>query len=186
MDIISQKNRDKLTVSGYVRQKTNDRNIPLEIINIILDYFLIILDSWDSTYNAHLKITDEYKVENLKKLQHNAAYGNLVIKEGEIYKWKIKLTKYKFVGGNRHAPYIGIIKDSADLNYYKTHGHNFKDDGYLFCCGARQVLRPGNKKYGGSGNSTYFNKVGDIIEMTLDLNNYTLSYCHYMVNISTL
>ena len=167
--------RDKLTVFGYVRQKINERNIPLEIINIILEYFLTILDSWNIAYGEGLNITDELKMEHVGGHKHVAAFGNLIIKQGEIYKWKLKVTKYAGCFGNSHTPYIGVIKSDADLSHYKTRGHNFKNDGYLFCCGKRQILRPIEINYG-KGESTYFNKVGDIIEIRLDLIDYTLSY----------
>ena len=168
----------KLTVFGYVRDATKNMkffmnmHVPSEVINVIFEFYLLG-DSWNTEYAQHIYITDEYKMENIKPYDdHCAAYGNVVVKQGTVYKWTIKLTKYSLCGGNIHHPYIGVIKDDPSiLKSYKYRGHSFAPHGYLFCCGKQRILRPTKKSYGRE-----FNKVGDIMEMILDLQNYTLRY----------
>eukprot|EP01084_Bolivina_argentea_P246157 412011_1 len=122
--------------------------IPLGVIDIMVHFFYIC-DSWNTNYNQNnIKITNEYFMENTSP-NHATAYGNIVVMKGTIYSWKIRLISYKKTSGNTHHPYIGIIKDEPQiLNENTGKGYNFRESGYVFCCGRETVLRPSNKRYG--------------------------------------
>ena len=90
----------------------------------------------------------------------------------QICKWKIKMIKYPGYEHNEYSPYIGIIKDDDKLlNKYKIQGTNLKKDGYIFCSGPITVKRPSDQKYGKP-----FTKNGSVMEIILNLQNYTIKY----------
>ena len=90
--------RSKLLVFGYVRLNENIINlfsiIPISIIILIYEY-QYIFDSWNiKCINKHFKIIDEYTIKTTKNIIMTA-YGNKIIKFGEYYHWKIKITSPK-------------------------------------------------------------------------------------------
>ena len=168
----------KKIVFGYIHKMINKINfflsidIPKEIINVIMIYFYEPRDEWNNDYNeSAIKIIDKYTAKCIKQTCA-AVYGDKVMKPGKVFKWKIWLIEYQR-NSNDHSPYIGVIKDSQFILKKRIHDlyTSLDNDGYILCSGKEKLLRPTRKIYGEP-----FVNIGNVMELTLNLKNFTVSY----------
>ena len=157
----------KFTVHGYIRKMMI--NIPEEIITIII-LFYEPRDKWLNLYeNKRIKFINKYTAECIEQ-RLVSCHGSRVISIGESFKWRIKLLKHQR-NSNDYAPYIGVIKNVPEYLSNTITDPKYGSIGYLFCSGTKTRLRPSEKEYG-----VPFVKVDDILELTLNLRNFTICY----------
>lgn len=176
--------REELLIWGYVRQIQSEykiENIPVEINGIIL-LFKKLQDKWSEKYlNRDNEIHEETKLmTNLYTSKcYSTAYGDSVVDDG-IFKWRLKIMSLKYPSGyeEKESPYIGIIEDDTEhLERYK-YDVNWDDYGYQLH-GLDGSLHCYIQNYDYIQTSDYcckWNKKGDILEITLDLHEQTLSF----------
>lgn len=176
--------RDELLACGFVRANSK-KNLALEIIQICMLFF-ISCEEWDMEYKGKwLEISGPFNqfVEYTNPQTNpscQSAIGSLRVSSGKHH-WKFKLTKIDLSTKVTIRIAIGIInmnevtesdlKDMKDTFLSNAHGllANVHDSTCF-------TMEP---KSGGTSLSTYgtcFNKVGDILDMYLDLDNGKLCF----------
>ena len=180
--------RDKDAIYGYIREmqarfpKDNTfYNIP-ESINYICALFYFLKDKWDPKYigQDHTLSDDGYSITT-KGGQGSSSYGTDIAKSPGIYRWKFKiqeLPKYMF----SWSLVIGVWKvKSANKQVTDTYFTNCTQNqgeyewGYAYDISYTQLV----EKTGHYSNQRKYGlkiKIGDIVEMILDLNLFTLRY----------
>lgn len=172
-------NRRELLVSGFVRNMEKEyeiENIPLEINDIIYLYQKYC-DEWSQDLSGDGIIIDQTQnIMIIDKSEPTTAYGSTTISEGSFV-WRLKLLKL-----NRHLfsapPYIGIIKDEPDnLKQYRNDA-DWEQVGYQLCAGRGKLwIEWGSEaiEKDKDGDLLWI-EPGDIIEITLDLNQQLLYF----------
>lgn len=172
-----------LLTSCYVRdieRREEIKNIPKEITNIISSY--VILDrQWNEKYSHNRLTIYNQRILNIYSNECMTAYGFLTVSDG-IYKWKIKILSLNMVNTpwdkGSYPPYIGLIEDNKQ---YMQQGLT-KTDWYRY---GYQITRYRSllcRKESVAMNCYMYhqlckwNKSGDILEITLDLNEKTISF----------
>ena len=167
----------ELLCFGYVREIEQEiilsNIIPKDIKNIIYS-FCNCCDSWDLEYNNSNKVNIVGSTLIAINDSSSTNYGNQIIKNNEYYTWKLRLKSRK-KNSYAHQPNIGVIENDKNILFqYKNNSTNwYGAKGYYLSSTSKLIFgNSGIKKY----EATFQNK-GDIMEMTLDLRNNTLSYC---------
>ena len=168
--------RRELLVAGYVRdieRAHKIHRIPAEINDIIYLYQRLY-DEWSKQYSSKKVTIDEIgSMITMHCDQDVTAFGCHVVTKG-IFKWRIKMVKFTYdekIDGS--PPYVGIIEDNEEYMEEYKNSCDWDENGYLLCCKIGRLL------CGDILTSDYpcrWNKEGDILEMTLDLNERTLSF----------
>ena len=171
-----------LLVSGYVREVEEQETrqiIPLEI-NDIICLFHKVCDEWDRIYSSKDIIIDEGR--SLMMINTNGtptAYGTKIVSSG-IFKWRIKMLSWHKV--NRNAPpFVGIIEDNDYqlIKYQNTYGWSYSSAyyGYELCAATGSLyLADSDNHYRTKHYKCKWNKQGDILQITLNLNDRTVSF----------
>ena len=180
--------KSDILVTGYIRQdveKDMSQEIPNELYQLCYLYWLYnVCDSWNSKFQKD----DIIKTDGDKITLSPATctvYGNHVVVDGSKYNWKVKMNKFGYGEGafkdfvKLWNPTIGIIKDDADIlkKSLSTCNWTSEGNGYAFVGGSKALVSTkaiGKGLY--SEKARKFNQVKDIIEIHLDLINYTIKY----------
>ena len=113
----------------------------------------------------------------VSEMGDKTAFGSSVISQG-IFRWRIQMISAG-VGDTETSSFIGIIVDDEetlvgyndDLNWHRTGYQLCGSTGTLYCNYKESLNCISAGKYG-----CRFMAEGDILEITLDLNEYTLSF----------
>ena len=173
-----QKNIDRigLLTWGYVRNIEiihKALNIPTPINDIIYLY-LRMYDEWSEQYKSKdISIDDKTSIITFDSDDDSTIYGTQIIKDG-IFKWRLKLISFRST--SQASPYVGIIENNP--NYLKMYSddNNWDDYGYQLCGGSGRLYEYGFTNPDRWSTRSKWRKDGDVLEMTLDLNEHTLSF----------
>ena len=160
-----------ILTNGYIRQNIEEKVkllIPSEIKQLCFKYWFInVCDEWDKQFSNKAYEINGQCIKLVKNVYFQpAAFGSYVVKSG-IFSWIIKCKT------DINWMCIGIIEDDQSLLNKHINDADYDDF-----------------DYGGSffnHRSWYFNatateygckcgKKGDIIIMTLDINNHTIKF----------
>eukprot|EP01084_Bolivina_argentea_P095927 172435_1 len=169
-----------ILICGYIREYETKHMqkkimIPKEFRDIIYKYYYI-KDSWNEDYidKAAIKIIDDCVLCETRGVF--TVFGNHSVEDGTINIWKLKIERISYDGNTGH-PYIGIVKDDIDLmkkNIQSCDWWQKHNAGYLFGGGCCEIWW--NSRNPGHKINQSFNKKGDVLEITLNLNKYVLSF----------
>ena len=102
-------------------------------------------------------------------------FGTEVISKG-TYEWKIRVNKFNYTISHYYHFYMGVIDvQKADLENVTESNVTVSDGGYTFDVTLGQVMTTQYEDYAGPRFDTKVTKVGDIVDLTLDLTEKTLS-----------
>ena len=163
--------RSKLTVYGFVHQY--EALYLSQIIDIIL-YFYYLTDEWDPTQigqDLQLLDHDTLKINASESHCGGSAYLTNIISHG-IFSWRFKIIQGCDEMNFGIYKYKKKIKNSYDRFY------NEPNNGYAYCAfkSFGELMDPTKygyymlEEYGANCND------GDVVEMTLDLYERTLSF----------
>lgn len=161
--------RGVFIVTGYMHDN-NQRSFLLDLIKIIVSYYLQ-RDQWDSKHKGEsLSILEETRLLQTKDRCHACAYGIEEISNSR-YEWIIRVNKYKYpVEGYWHI-YAGVINtDIADMAVRANNAPEFAGC-YSFDVTKGSIA---NEKNIYTKFKRKVTKAGDIIEILLDLENKTV------------
>ena len=167
--------KKELLVAGYVREIENHykiRNIPTEIKDMIYLYQQFH-DIWSEKYShkdiiidrkkGTFKVTSKYDI---------TVYGSQVVSSGTST-WKIKIL---WTPQSELESWIGIIEDkSAEILAKYANDFAWDRFGYQLSC-FNGLLYSGMEKVRSPSYGCEWKRQGDIMEMTLDLNEGTLKF----------
>lgn len=169
-----------ILVSGYIRQKIMDLyelNVPIELIKLcFLFWYSKTCDTWDESLCHQLVEINKkgtcFKFVNGSCPDNNSGlssvFGNNCIHSSEIFTWNIRFnTKVSWAC-------IGIIKDDQNVLYQNITDNNYgRDNPGCFLTNHGTMCFEWNRirKY-----CDRFDQKGDLIEMTLNMKEHTLSY----------
>ena len=160
------------TIYGYIRQYEQSRqiNIPEGIILVLILFYGNEKDDWDPNYiSKYMKLSDR----TVTQISHafGSSYGKRIMDSG-IFKWRLKINQCEnngFIFGIRR---VGDPNNPPPTHTWFTNGG--WDSGYAFRSRYSRLTDDDGyalgKPYGASPEN------GSIIEMTLDLDELTLSY----------
>lgn len=163
---------NKLLVFGFIREhdKVTNQNTP-QLANYLCLLFMVETDdqwSTDSKCKHHSIKINGKTAKRMTEYGYKSAYLSNRVSSG-IHIWTFK---YVNIG---YYDKIGIhsTTDKLTVGFDLDSGH----DAYAFAFGGgslkeREILRYGS----GGGIAGYYNRNGDIIEMTLNFNQLSLSY----------
>ena len=198
LDRLKRVNKDvDLLISGYVRLNTQSI-VPYGIVQIVIVYFMVI-EEWDiknkgkfmEVSGINNQICECTNPEEKPGSNYNSVLGIMQVNSGKHH-WKFKITKldemkafWRIVIGiiminkvddnqlknilkadlSKHGKAYGAVVNYENKDSYKTkpmffHAWDYEVTEYGECC----------------------KNVGDVIDMYLDLDNYTLSYAIKGVN----
>ena len=164
-------------------------NIPLEINDIIFSYSKLC-EEWSKKHSHKDAIINGTKT-NIKFVSdmRRTAFGTLVVEEG-VFRWKLKIISFDNLREGYGYPYVGVIENDVDLTEYKNYG--FWDEvGCQLCAGNSGLYSHDSDLYDTDDDASYhdqvnviatdnyqceWKKVGDILEIILDLNERTLRF----------
>ena len=161
------------TVYGFIRQlqKSLDSIIAELVYKICLAFYAEI-DRWNGdTMDERIEFNpDTQTIKNISKVSHEwtAAFGELKCKTPNIYHWKLKMNAMR---GNKEIM-IGVINQRlVDLKTtHLLHSNTFAfwsyKSGTSNCCSSSIERTKCDQKL----------EDGDVVEMKLDLKEYTLSF----------
>ena len=174
--------RRQLLVCGFVKrieQKFKIMNVPKEIHDIIYLYQKFY-DEWSRKYSHHdIEINQKEGMITVNTPNDASAYGTTIVSEG-IFIWRVKIVlfDYDVYGG---IPYIGIIKNDQYGNdeemraiVLQSDGIDWDKYGCQYCGGSGGLFAENAESV--IHNPCKWRMEGDILEMTLDLNEKTLSF----------
>lgn len=175
---VSKHYRENLLIAGFVKQIENEyqiKNIP-EAINTVICSFLRLSDIWNRTYSYKDGIIDEngYTV-TMSTDAYMSMFGLYVVTEG-VFKWKIKLIKWNEDNYGACSPYIGIIEDNKEYIKNYLNDNNWDQYGYQISSAPARYHRGSGSVVRKCDYTLRWCKQGDILEMTLDLDERTLSF----------
>ena len=191
--------RDDLLITGYVRLHAVSI-VPYEIVQICILYFMLI-EGWDvKNKGKFMEISGQNKQicectnpEKNAGHNYNSILGTVQVNSGKHH-WKFKITKLDKMDAWWRIT-IGVIKinevDDKQLDdiLNNTLVKHSKAYGAVINFNNNAAFKTGPPKepvpYKDSEQSNYgkcCRKVGDVIDMYLDLDNLTLSYTIKGVN----
>ena len=180
--------RDKDLIYGYIRKiqatlPINDDtfyNIP-ESINYICALFYYARDKWDPNYiDKNDTLSNDGHAITMKG-SASSSYGSTRARAPGIYRWKFMVHEIP-ESFSSWALVLGVWKTkSADKPLTSTHFTNSTKNGGTYEWGYAYDLSYGNlvSHSGSNSNGPKYGakiKKGDIVEMILDLNIFTLRY----------
>ena len=174
--------RRELLVWGYIRnieKQCKQMNIPLEINDIIYLYQRIC-NKWDQKYSSkNITIDEDQSMITVNGDLYPTVYGSNVVSEG-VFVWKIKIVALKKAISLNSPPFVGITEDiDAHLNKYSD-GAAWCKKGYQFCGGTGSLYaQDAGSVFGRNKVGTLqgrWNNDGDILQITLNLDDRTLSF----------
>ena len=185
MSVLCKSYRQDLLVSGYVRAIEEIcidsllQNVPTAINDIIYLYQMLY-DGWSRRYsNKRILISNNSRMILVDKNGDRTAFGASVISPQniKIFRWRIKMISAK--DGFKETPsFIGVIADDEEAmrGYHDSLG--WSRCGYQLCGGSGELYCNYHETKCIATNSYQcrFHKEGDVLEMTLDLNELTISY----------
>ena len=168
--------KPELCVFGFIRRININQQIPIELIQICLSFWLSFRDKWNTEIShSSFTINNETGViiprPTSSYLAMNA-FGSLIIEKGDIKTWKIKITnKYRLSSMNGE---FGIIEyDTSNQSIYKRMKFS------AFCHQDNTIPAYSYALYNGSlrwtGSDVRYKAYGkkcpknNILSMTLDL-----------------
>ena len=165
----------KLLVTGYIKTIISIK----EIINIIYKYQMPT-DEWNTQYitdnNNNIKFDKSKTFINIIEDKPITMYSKQSIKSGDIFTWKIQI-KSLICDSFSSNPYVGIIIDNKRNLKNQLNDSSFDECGYQYCGGSGYLFCVDwmNKKFSNYKNfNKLFNKKNDIIEIILDLTEFTI------------
>ena len=170
----------KLLVAGYMR-KVEKNHISLTIpaeINDIIYLYQRYCDQWDDEISSDdINIDEQSSIITIDDNEYCTAFGKHIVTQG-IFVWRLKFVTVKRDGW--HAPpYVGIMENN-DKNIKQYGGNSmglWERDGYQLCTGNSTLCGPSNEDHIITDNyQCLWTKQDDILEITLDLNQLTLSF----------
>ena len=170
--------RGKMLVWGYIRSietKYEHMNIPLEINDIICLYHRI-REEWDEKYSSSfIKIDATKSIITITTDESPTVYGTLVVSEG-IFVWKVKMISWEPTQWGS-PPFVGITEDIHEhLEEYKD-ASGWTKKGYEMCGKSGALFYPSKGEHYHTKNyKGRWDKEGDILEITLNLDERTLSF----------
>ena len=166
--------------AGFVKENATKPQydaLSQSAITVINKYARFISDTWDwKTKSKAIRINGNYVTLSASKRIEKSAYCLRSVSSGK-HQWTFEYTKI----GGYHWNIIGIWNTLTSDPATERHFLNIRNNGYAYC-GPQGVLSnpqepgTGGKAYGGNGGKGYRCKSGDVVEMTLDLEECTLSY----------
>ena len=162
-----------LLVSGYIRniEQLHNLNDTPSVIYDIIYLYQRLCDEW-SSFDSHkdMEIDELGCIITANSDSQITAYGANIISKG-IYEWRLQIISLS--PDSYGSVYVGIIEnDEIYLRCFQTkitwdsYGYQISQNGLR---GRQSAIKA---KYYNCG----WNKVGDIIEITLDLYANTLSF----------
>lgn len=176
--------KEVLLVAGYIRNIDIKKIIPDVIKDEIYKYQKLMYDKWDKKYSHQDMIIDDDGTNDVSILTYSTvnalrAYGSQVIDHG-IFTWKIKIISTGDWNPYSTEANIGIIEDNEkvltqdqeDEDWFETeHGYQFDSgNGAVYTSNKFAEIIRGASKYQREFKSN------DIFEMTLNLEERTLSF----------
>ena len=160
-------------------------NIPFEIYDIIYLHHQLC-DKWSVNYsNKTIKVDSTQSLIVAQTHGISTAFGQFIISSG-VFKWQIRIISINKSNGNKTnmfttGPYIGIVDIDSDDKYLTKYQNDddWDDIGYQYCAGIGELIcsiTNGQQKTRESWLESCWKRVGDVLEMELDLNQRTLSF----------
>ena len=181
----AQRVNDELAVKGFIRttESISTFNIPIEIVNICIEYYHISKDRFDPTLHSDLIAVSEntayVKADGIKCYILNNAYLSNIVDNG-CHHWEFKVNQIDL----KSFLYIGIWNNIIDpIDYCRGFIQCFKVDydhkiplyyGVNFKYGklrGTNISDTASRQYCDRGIN-----VGDVIHMYLDLEKNELRY----------
>ena len=166
-----------LLVWGYIRRvgkQYRSLSIPLEINDIIYLYQRLY-DQWNQEIkhrDRHVSVDTDKSIITINTNYQWTIYGTKIVKEGE-FSWKVKIISFNR-NETSHYPYIGIVveKDKEDFQ----DDDDFAAIGYQLCGGSGRLYAFSDVQEEKELERDIWVNDGDILEMSLNLDEQTLSY----------
>ena len=177
----------ELLISGYAKEAMITSKIvsiyPIEINQIISEYYLWFCDGWSKKYsNTRLEIDTSQSLITGGTGYDGAectVYGRKVVEEG-IHVWRIKIESITYTRSTQiYSPYIGIISDNeSHLKKYKCLWNwNYGNVGYQFAGGNGRLTSDWYSTMSNWSDPKYkWREEGDVLEIKLDLDKHILSF----------
>ena len=173
----------KNVIFGYIHsleKKYKEIIVPQLIIYICAAFYYIMDEFDDKLVAKDVVFTDDNACihsEGVLGGGWRTVYGKCICKDNEIYNWKIKFVDVDLSKTNNTWKTIfGIIKNDDELMKSKLQTFFIGDkDSYGFV-GSQGMKTQTPYTSEGIKYGEILQNAGDIIEIVLDLNNYTLSY----------
>ena len=167
--------RDKkhqITVRYWYRILFNNKDLPIDVINIMKDYSSSSLnDKFNISnikYNS-ITITDDGKIANkTSNTEQESVFGNVIASKDCVYHWQIKINKIDSMN-------IGII-DSTKCSKLKNRSWWLTTNGYSYYSGDGNFYHQDDCTFGGRKHYGSKYGPGDIIEIKLDLGDFKISF----------
>ena len=168
----------RLLVSGFVRNAGeiyNIKNIPTDI-NTIIHLFLKFYDHWSQKYSS-----DKMEIDNnglsctVRGKRESSVFGTTVVETG-VFVWRIEIEQ-AVIDEDDEGPFVGIIVDDPKILEKFQNDDGWDNYGYQLCAVDGAVVPNGSM----GGTKTWYygckwHKTSDILEISLDLNERTLSF----------
>lgn len=172
--------RSKKRIFGYIRkiEALFECTIPTLVIHWCLLYYFVDDEFSDYNLGPGYELGDNKKIMKLTTLQYGSVYLTNIVEYG-VHRWKFRILQ---VNGKHYYMTIGVSKTKAEIDRGTRVDNYFADDGYGWIVNYQRTTQNRNKDCGDTvfmGRPKYGIKdceSGDIIEMTLDLNDRTLYY----------
>ena len=181
MASVGRRYQQELLVWGYIREieklyKIND--IPFDINDIIYLYQKIC-DQWSAKYSSSNIKIDETRSKIIVKKDSSTAFGDTVVTEGKFV-WRLQI-KHMGEGVNidGESPYVGIIEDNIKSLVRYKNSDDWDGDGCQLAAGYGNVycnMQPEEHINAEQYYDCQWDKDGDILEITLDLGERTISF----------
>ena len=105
---------NELLVHGFIRMYYNVNDIPAELLQLVLAFYLILMDEWNMelsdteslTINEHLNT-----ILSKKNVTWVNLFGTITVRKGQCQTWTVQTCKYD--GNVKHWALFGII----DIEY---------------------------------------------------------------------
>lgn len=181
VDAQRQRFEHDLLVIGWIKneieRKYNHLKVPFALKQLCYRFWLIkVSDKWDiEQYDKQrISVHDDGSI-TAKKIYACSIYGKHQVDIGRKYIWTLKMNKWCCGWSSIVAqPYIGIIK--SDIKLLKKCETMVPKGNSAYGWGASKAKIDGQKAYESISYGEKCIKPNDIIEMSLDLQNMTLSY----------
>ena len=166
--------KGELLVAGYVRnieKVYKILNIPIEINDIIYLYQRLY-DEWNKEYSSKKLIIDETGCMITFNTSARAiAVGSHIVENGTCI-WRIKMKSFTYdPKSDGSPPYVGIIEHVEEIGNFRRWSKSIE---YELCGKSGRLLH--SHKIIKNKSDCRWNKEGDILEITLDLQEQTLSF----------
>lgn len=169
---LKHKHNVDLIISGFIRIHSNIENFPTDIQQLCTLMYFEEVDVWDASksHNEFKFDTDANIVSRATSGYCRNAFGSMVIKKGNIKRWKLKLLDID------PSIFIGIVDPESKPNI----NGGFFNQNNTFALSTHSGMKYGN----GQPLTIYSNKCkqNDIITMTLDMTRIYRGSLSFTIN----